>query len=641
VASVVGTILFVIVLVAALGAQEYMSSLQAESSQVAQQAQQLLDRHGSESLVYSSPAAGLTVTNRGGVSINLVDVVLKFADGTVYTFQGDTSLPSGASVLVASLIPEGNCGEATCVQRYDSIVSGGAPGSMVGLVTSLGNTFWNPCVTSASSSGNTPESAEGTWTSYDPVWVLNSSVPWMAVYNVFVSNSGLVVIQAGSNGVYQVGLTGAVTQTSSGDSYPPDTPPISDSSAYGTYVIVSAGDGILVLKNGSALQTLTLANDVYGYAAMDISANGQYIVYAGRQYIELFRGQGDSAPQPSSSSSASTGLLEGNWTSWKLFTNTTITIDPAPDCPEGSVGPGFQFITGVAANGMTYIALEGENGGFQMAVNSTGSVIYCVRLDKDLQIASPAPLFASSAYGTYSAVGVLFPLKQGLSFYDDGALVQNMTGVYPYSIGMDPTGRYVAILTNYQDGPPTNFTLSLFKGVGTYTVSTGSSGSGIFACGAIPPPSSSNSTTTVPNSEGDWVSYSLAAKTIPGQLMEFTPEAYEVDNQGNAYIYFFGGQVMRVNSTGAVSTIENSPLLEGSVTVSELFSVNHVYSIMAHNSTTLSVYKNGELLTYVDSSYRYFYEAAISPNAEWIIIINPSASNLSVEIWKGNGPPSS
>jgi len=123
--------------------------------------------------------------------------------------------------------------------------------------------------------------------------------------------------------------------------------------------------------------------------------------------------------------------------------------------------------------------------------------------------------------------------------------------------------------------------------------------------------------------------------------MEFTPEAYEVDNQGNAYIYFFGGQVMRVNSTGAVSTIENSPLLEGSVTVSELFSVNHVYSIMAHNSSTLSVYKNGELLTYIDSSYRYFYEAAISPNAEWIIIINPSASNLSVEIWKGNGPPSS
>ena len=124
-------------------------------------------------------------------------------------------------------------------------------------------------------------------------------------------------------------------------------------------------------------------------------------------------------------------------------------------------------------------------------------------------------------------------------------------------------------------------------------------------------------------------------------MLEETPEAYEVDNQGTAYIYFYGGQVLKVNSTGAVSTIENSPRLEGSIAIPELFSVNHVYSIMAHNSSTLSVYKDGEFLTYIDSSYRDFDEAAISPNAQWIIIMNPSASNLGVEIWKGNGTPSS
>ncbi len=151
-ASVIGTILFVIVLVAALGAQEYMSSLQEQSSQGSQQAQQLLNQKGAEILVYSTPAAGLTVTNKGGVSSNVVKVVLKFGNGTVYTFPEATLLPSGASVLARSLIPGGSCGGATCVQKYDSILSGAAPGSLVGLVTSLGNTFWNPCVSVASNS---------------------------------------------------------------------------------------------------------------------------------------------------------------------------------------------------------------------------------------------------------------------------------------------------------------------------------------------------------------------------------------------------------------------------------------------------------------------------------------------------------
>ena len=727
-ASVIGTILFVIVLVAAIGAQEYMSSLQEQSSQGAQQAQQLLNQKGAESLMYSMPAAGLTVTNKGGVSSDVKEVVLKFANGTVYTFPEDLSLPSGASVLAQSLIPNGSCGGAACVQKYDSIVSGAAPGSLVGFVTSLGNTFWNPCVSSASSDtyveddspvpaspslqgsssgtsaseadpdtatatscyssaslepslagqwnenapfpsskcGNAlycaynagydfcvtdsyPESSavfgqvvagristwegtnssacayaepfcrpgtngevvdctsysgymycvdqtgvwtssplttggfgnwtilgdannafdsvaescgvvgslmacltelgweytfplnstggtgmpsecvlpyggydwfhnpacdsiwvrgngggssacvgvsaglecqagiggsypdtywlndtllypvnstgfmlnatvvgpafgasivphdaelgfyqgescvfvsalyclggygynstsgspyppfdtfgnltlsgwdylsqypfgvyssgarvdeiccswspsaganlvtdgstfvlsvggvvnasyaypstnesysyifsvpttscpsghctsgsttyecgappsssttttttilnpEGNWTSYVPVWVLNSTVPWSYVYNVFVSTSGLVIVQAGADGLYRVGLSGAITQLSSGWSYPPDTIPISDSSAYGTYVITevtwSSPPEILVIKNGSLLQTLTVAEGISGYTVMDISADGQFIVFVGNPYIELFQGQG-------------------------------------------------------------------------------------------------------------------------------------------------------------------------------------------------------------------------------------------------------------------------------------------------------------------------------------------------------------
>ncbi len=149
---------------------------------------------------------------------------------------------------------------------------------------------------SSSTTTTTILNSEGNWTSYVPVWVLNSTVPWGSVYNVFVSTSGLVIVQAGANGLYRVGLTGAITQLSSGWSYPPDTIPISDSSAHGTYVITevtwSSPPEILVMKNGSLLQTLTVAEGISGYTVMDISADGQFIVFVGNPYIELFQGQG-------------------------------------------------------------------------------------------------------------------------------------------------------------------------------------------------------------------------------------------------------------------------------------------------------------------------------------------------------------
>jgi len=150
VASIIGTILFVVVFMVAIGAQAYMSSIQAESIQAAQQVQQLVNQRGAEELIYSSPSSGLTVTNDGAISSNVVAVVLKFANGTVYSLSQTTILPSGASVLVQSIIPGGSCGGATCLSKYNSIISGAAPGSLVGLVTSFGNAFW---YTSSSSSG--------------------------------------------------------------------------------------------------------------------------------------------------------------------------------------------------------------------------------------------------------------------------------------------------------------------------------------------------------------------------------------------------------------------------------------------------------------------------------------------------------
>ena len=120
-----------------------MSSLQAQSGLIAQQAQQLVNQKGAETLTFNSGTSGLSVTSSGTLTVKVVAIVLKFANGTVYNLSQTTILPSGASALVQSIIPGGNCGGATCLSKYNSIVSGAAPGSLVGIVTSFGNVFWS------------------------------------------------------------------------------------------------------------------------------------------------------------------------------------------------------------------------------------------------------------------------------------------------------------------------------------------------------------------------------------------------------------------------------------------------------------------------------------------------------------------
>ena len=170
------------------------------------------------------------------------------------------------------------------------------------------------------------------------------------------------------------------------------------------------------------------------------------------------------------SSSATTVGQEGNWTSWILFRNTTIGIEtqnanPVPPCPV-SFGPGFQFVTSVATDGTTYVAMEGENGGGEMAISASGTVLYCVRLQADLQIAAPSPLVSGSIYGTYSVVGAFYypPATQQLSVFKNGKQLQNITTSALYSVGMDPSGRWIALLNHYDDY---NFTLTIYRAVGT------------------------------------------------------------------------------------------------------------------------------------------------------------------------------
>jgi len=140
VASVIGTIFFIFIFIAALGALAYMISLQVQSGQIIRQELQIINQKGAEHLTYSTNSSGLYVTNNGPATSKIVAVILEFTNGTVYNLQQTAYLPSGDSVNVQSLIPSGNCGGSTCQSVYNSIVSGATPG-MVGLVTSFGNKF--------------------------------------------------------------------------------------------------------------------------------------------------------------------------------------------------------------------------------------------------------------------------------------------------------------------------------------------------------------------------------------------------------------------------------------------------------------------------------------------------------------------
>ena len=70
--------------------------------------------------------------------------VLRYPNGTIYAIPAAVTIPSGGSIPVQTLIPNGVCppGTATCLSRYHQIVKGNPPGSSAGLVTGLGNTFW-------------------------------------------------------------------------------------------------------------------------------------------------------------------------------------------------------------------------------------------------------------------------------------------------------------------------------------------------------------------------------------------------------------------------------------------------------------------------------------------------------------------
>ena len=144
VASVIGTVFFVVVFLLALGSMAYTSGLQAQASQAELQAQATASRHGAEVLSFSALPSGLMALNGGPVTLAVEFVILRFPNGTTYPVAASTSIPSGGTASVAGLVPGTVCspGTATCLSKYRQIVAGNPQGSSVGVVTSLGNAFW-------------------------------------------------------------------------------------------------------------------------------------------------------------------------------------------------------------------------------------------------------------------------------------------------------------------------------------------------------------------------------------------------------------------------------------------------------------------------------------------------------------------
>ncbi len=144
VASVVGTIIFVIVFMMALGTLAYASGLQSQASTAQERAQQQAAMRSAEALTFSQGAVGLIASDSGPASVYINHLILRFPNGTVYTLTAAASVSVGGSTSVQALVPSGVCtpGTATCLSKYDQIVAGNVPGSAVGTVTSLGNSFW-------------------------------------------------------------------------------------------------------------------------------------------------------------------------------------------------------------------------------------------------------------------------------------------------------------------------------------------------------------------------------------------------------------------------------------------------------------------------------------------------------------------
>ncbi|MDG6918610.1 MAG: hypothetical protein JRN62_04140 [Nitrososphaerota archaeon] len=143
IASVLGGLIFLIIMMGALVALAYQSSLQEQTAQVNEQDQMLIYAKGQEAIAFVASGDGtLNILNAGQASSKVVDMLLVTGAGTIYTLGESVTIPSQGIVPVPGMIPSRNCGTQTCLAAYDSILASTSAQVGVAIITSLGNAFW-------------------------------------------------------------------------------------------------------------------------------------------------------------------------------------------------------------------------------------------------------------------------------------------------------------------------------------------------------------------------------------------------------------------------------------------------------------------------------------------------------------------
>jgi hypothetical protein len=87
-----------------------MDALQNQPTQAGLQAQQVQVNHAMESLLHATGPQGLTVTNAGTSSVNVVGMAMKFSNQTTSALAISQALASGGMTQVSPMVGTGNCG---------------------------------------------------------------------------------------------------------------------------------------------------------------------------------------------------------------------------------------------------------------------------------------------------------------------------------------------------------------------------------------------------------------------------------------------------------------------------------------------------------------------------------------------------
>ena len=152
VASIIGMLFLALVLMAAIGAQVYLSGVESGRAAGASQALDRQAQHSIEGLEFTGSGSGTRAVDTGPTSVTAVAMILRFENGTFY-YLGSSSSPAftpasvaaGGTVSLVGLVPPGACtpSAASCLSKLNAIVGGGpVAGRGVAVVTSMGNSFW-------------------------------------------------------------------------------------------------------------------------------------------------------------------------------------------------------------------------------------------------------------------------------------------------------------------------------------------------------------------------------------------------------------------------------------------------------------------------------------------------------------------